>query len=203
MERWDEYDEVPREKPYAMGAWSICALLLLGPSLLVWTVRLAALAGGCQPGPDLCHGMSLGNGLRDTLALSWFIGANTFLALLIAFIAAVAALSKRRPMLASVGLLLMPIAAVALPTLVVFVSKYAGCEINEDGVGDCVLWGAKMGMSFHEAAAASSALYDTVPYSVALALMVAALGLVFFRPKEVRRAALNRRADHRWQEEDP
>ncbi|HWU24812.1 MAG TPA: hypothetical protein VN154_00285, partial [Rhizomicrobium sp.] len=163
----------------------------------------AALAGGCEPGPDLCHGMSLGNGLRDTLALSWFIGANTFLALLIAFLGAVVALSKRRPLLAALGLLLMPIAAVALPTLAVFASKYSGCEVNEDGVGDCMLWGAKMGMSFHQAATASAALYDTVPYSVALALMVGALGLVFFRPKEVRRAAFNRRPDPRWHEEDP
>jgi hypothetical protein len=56
--------------------------------------------------------------------------------------------------------------------------------VNEDGIGDCMLWGAKMGMSFHEAAVASSALYDTVPYSFALALMVGALGFVFFRPKE-------------------
>jgi hypothetical protein len=186
MEGWEEEEEERRVMPYALCVWSICAVLLLGPSVLVWIVRLAALAGSCGPGPDLCRGMSLGGGLRDTLSLSWFIGSNTFLGLIIAFAAAVAALSKRRPLLAALSLLLMPISAVALPTLAVLASTYSGCQVNEDGIGDCTLWGAKMGMSFHEAAVASSALYDTVPYSFALALMVGALGFVFFRPRHSR-----------------
>jgi hypothetical protein len=184
MDRWGEDDEPQGGTPYALCVWCVCAALLLGPSILVWIVRLAAMAGSCGPGPGLCRGMSLGGGLRDTLSLSWVVGSNTFLALVIALAAAVAALSKRRPLLAALSLLLMPIAAVALPTLAVIASTYSGCQVNEDGIGDCMLWGAKMGMSFHEAAVASSALYDTVPYSFALALMVGALGFVFFRPKE-------------------
>ncbi len=183
MDGWDEEEEL-QGMPYALCVWCVCAALLLGPSILVWIVRLAAMAGSCGPGPDLCRGMSLGGGLRDTLSLSWVLGSNTFVALVIALAAAVAALSKRRPLLAALSLLLMPIAAVALPTLAVIASTYSGCQVNEDGIGDCMLWGAKMGMSFHEAAVASSALYDTVPYSFALALMVGALGFVFFRPKE-------------------
>src|SRR5215469_5155710 len=152
MERWD--DEVERATPYAFCVWCLCAALLVGPSLLVWFVRLAALADKCGPGPDLCRGMSLGGGLRDTLALSWVIGSNTLLVLFIAFAAAIAALSKRRPLLAALTLLMMPIAAVALPTIAVIVSEYSGCQVNEDGIGDCTLWGAQMGMSFHEAAVA-------------------------------------------------
>ena len=201
-ESWDD-DAEPRVMPYAFCVWCICAALLLGPSLLVWFVRGAALVGQCGPGPGLCRGMSLGGGLRDTLALSWVIGANPILGLLIGFVAAVAALSKRRPLLAALTALLMPIAAVVLPALAVIASKYSGCEINEDGIGDCTLWGAKMGMSFHEAATASSAIYDMGPYIFAIALMVGALGFVFFRPKEApRMSALSRRAATRLHEED-
>ncbi len=169
--------------PYAHCIWSLCALLLAGPSLLVWLVRIGAFAAGCGPGPQACHGMMLGGGLRDALALSWLIGSNTFLGIVIAFAAAVAALLLRRPLMAALSLLLLPIAAVVLPSMAVAASTYPGCPVNEDGIGDCMLWGAKMGMSFHEAATASAALYDTIPYSFALALMIGAVGFLFCRPK--------------------
>ena len=135
--------------PYAVCFWALCATLLLGPSVLVWIVRASALIAGCHPGPGLCHGMTLGGGLRDTLALSWIVGSNTFLAFVIALASAFAALSVRRPLMAAMGLLLLPIAAVVLPSLAVVLTTYDGCQVNEDGIGDCVLWGAKMGMSFH------------------------------------------------------
>jgi hypothetical protein len=180
-------DDVPPpapRMPYALCLWTLCAAVLLGPSVLVWVVRLSALFAGCQPGPGVCHGIPLGGGLRDTLALSWLIGSNCFLALVIALVSAVAALSVRRPLMAAMGLLLLPIAAVLLPTLAVAATTYNGCQVNEDGIGDCLLWGANMGMSFHNAAAASQALYEAMPYNFALALMVGAIGFVFFRPKE-------------------
>ena len=182
----DYYDAPPPAPsiPYALCFWGLCAAVLVGPSVLVWIVRLSALFAGCTPGPGACHGMPLGGGLRDTLALSWFLGSNTFLALVIALASAVAALSLRKPLMAAMGLLLLPIAAVLLPWLAVVISTYAGCQVNEDGIGDCILWGAKMGMSFHEAAVASQSLYDSEPYSVALALMVGVVGFVFFRPKD-------------------
>lgn len=176
-------DTPPTPISYALCVWGLCAALLFGPSLLVWIVRGTALAAGCGPGPALCRGMELGGGLRDTLALSWVIGANTFLGIVIALAAAVAALWCRRPLMAALSLLVLPIAAVALPTLAVLVSTYSGCQVNEDGIGDCTLWGANMGMSFHQAAVASTSLYDTVPYSFALSLMVGAIGFVFFRPR--------------------
>jgi hypothetical protein len=78
--------------------------------------------------------MTLGGGLRDTLALSWVIGSNTFLAFVIALVAAVAALSARRPLMAAMGLLLFPIAAVVLPFLAVALTTYDGCQVNEDGI---------------------------------------------------------------------
>ena len=181
---FDKSAQTAPSLPYAVCLWGLCAALLVGPAVLVWVVRLAAL--GCAPGPGLCHGLALGGGLRDTLALSWVIGSNTFLALLIALVSAVLALSVRKPLMASMGLLLFPIFAVLLPIAAVYASMYDGCQINEDGIGDCVLWGAKMGMSFHEAAVVASTLSDTMPYSIALALMVGVVAFVFFRPKPAR-----------------
>jgi len=188
MQRFDhdfeEYAHAAPRLPYAVCLWGLCAALLVGPSVLVWIVRLSAL--GCEPGPGLCHGLALGGGLRDTLALAWIIGSNSFLALVIALVSAGLALSLRKPLMASMGLLLFPIAAVLLPIVAVYASMYDGCQINEDGIGDCVLWGAKMGMSFHEAAVVAAGLSDTMPYSIALALMVGVVAFVFFRPKETR-----------------
>lgn len=181
----DEEDALPPEPtlPYALCVWTLCAALLLGPSALVWVVRLTALAAGCAPGPGLCRGLALGGGLRDTLELAWVIGSSALAGLIIAFTAAVAALAMRRPLMAALSLLVLPIVSVLLPSLAVVVSTYAGCQVNEDGIGDCLLWGAKMGMSFHAAAIADGDLYNTVPYSFALALMVAAIGFIFFRPR--------------------
>ena len=73
------------------------------------------------------------------------------------------------------------LAALVLPTLAVYTALYSGCEANEAGVGDCILWGARMGMSFHRAAMAPWIVYGVVPYSFTLALMVGAIGLLFFR----------------------
>jgi hypothetical protein len=54
---------------------------------------------------------------------------------------------------------------------------------NEAGVGQCMLWGATLGMSAHDAVLAENALFDLVPYTFALALMVGMVGFLFFRPR--------------------
>jgi hypothetical protein len=177
-----EADAPPPKHGVLLCVWGLCAALLLGPSILVWFVRGTALALSCAPGPALCSGLELGGGLRDTLDLSWFIGENALFALAIAFTAAVLALIMRRPLLAALSPLVLPLAALAFPTLAVYASTYSGCQINEDGIGDCALWGTHMGMTFHHAAQASATLYDIVPYSFALALMVGFIGFLFFRP---------------------
>lgn len=185
MEMYDDMDEADSPSPkhsVVLCVWGLCAAVLLGPSVLVWFVRGTALAMGCAPGPALCHGMELGGGLRDTLDLAWLIGENALFALALAFAAAVLALTLRRPLLAALSPLVLPLAALAFPTLAVFASTYSGCQVNEDGIGDCALWGAHMGMTFHHAAQASATLYDIVPYSFALALMVGFIGFLFFRP---------------------
>lgn len=164
-----------------MGVWCFCATVLLGPSALVWLVRLSALGMGCEPGPDLCRNMAVGGGLRDTLDLAWLIGSNSLASIAIAFAAAIVALRLHRPLLASLSLMILPLAALVLPTLAVYTAIYSGCEANEAGVGSCLLWGAKMGMSFHRAAMATWLVYGIVPYSFTLALMIGAVGMLFFR----------------------
>lgn len=181
MQRFEGTPAAP-ERPHAFGVWLACAAVLLGPSLLVWMVRLAALAMTCAPGPELCRGTTLGGGFRDTLELAWAVGTNLYLNIAVAFIAAVAALRLRRPAMAGLSLLVLPLAALVLPTLAVFTAMYPGCDANEAGVGDCRLWGAGMGMSFHHAAMAPWIIYGLVPYGFALALMIGAVGFLFFRP---------------------
>lgn len=167
----------------AMRVWLLCAVILLGPSILVWIVRGTALAFSCAPGTSICHGMPLGNGMRDTLTLAWFIGTNTFVALMVGLAASIAALFARKPLLAGVSVLFLPLAALVLPTFAVFFSTYDGCQVNEAGVGDCLLWGTNMGMSFHQAAMAPWLIYGIVPYSFAIALMIGAIGFMFCRAR--------------------
>ena len=185
MEPYDQDSEEPQPSRHSivLCGWLFCATVLLGPSLLVWAVRGTALAMSCAPGPALCRGMTLGGGLRDTLDFAWLVSLNGLLSLAISLAAAVLALALRRPLLAALSPLVLPLAALAFPTLAVFASTYDGCQVNEDGIGDCSLWGAHMGMTFHHAAQASQTLYDIVPYSFALALMVGFIGFLFFRPQ--------------------
>jgi len=179
-----EGPEFTREKPpVALIVWALCAAVLLGPSLLVWIVRGVGFAAQCAPGPDPCRGMALGGGLRDALALSWSVGTDILLLIVLAVIAAVACFAARRPLAGALSLVLLPIVTPLLPMLAVYVSRYDGCEINPDGIGTCVLWGARMGRSFHTAAAIPDMIYGFVPYSFALALMVSLLGWFLARPK--------------------
>ena len=93
---------------------------------------------------------------------------------------------ERRPILGALGMLVLPLLALWLPTLAVSSAAYNGCHINEAGVGDCALWGANMGMAFHKAAQAPWLIDDFMPYAVALALMLGVIGFLFLRPKKRR-----------------
>ena len=179
----DDDVAAPRRRRRALIMWVLCVLVLIGPSLLVWAVRGVAFAYHCTPGPDLCHGMPLGGGLRDTLNLAWFAGVNTTLTLAIALVAAVAGLCERKPLMAALSIIVLPLAALLLPTLAVLMSGYDGCKISESGVGDCTLWGGKMGMAFHTAAQTTGLVYDFMPYAVSLSLMLGLVGFLFLRPK--------------------
>ncbi len=185
----------------ALNIWAACVAILLGPSLLVWIVRGVALAAQCAPGPELCHGMTLGGGLRDSLMLSWTIGANMTILIVLSLVASVACLFVRRPLLAALSLLLLPPLALILPMIAVYTSMYQGCPVSEAGIGDCMLWGAPMGMSFHAAAGVQGLIYGFVPYTSALALMLGAIGWFVTRPKPLRHATAatpHRFADERF-----
>jgi len=179
-----EGDVSHQEKPpVAFIVLAVCLAVLLGPSLLVWIIRGVGFAAQCAPGPDACRGMTLGGGLRDALALAWVVGTDMLLMTVLAVIAAAACFASRRPLTGALSLVLLPILPSLLPMLAVFVSRYDGCEINADGVGNCVLWGAQMGRSFHTAASVPDMIYGFVPYSFALALMISLLGWFLARPK--------------------
>jgi len=167
----------------ALCAWSVCVAILLGPSVLVWIVRVVAYALRCDPGPGLCHGMALGGGLRDTLLLAWGISTNTFFLVATAIIATLAGFFARRPILGTLSLLFLPILALVVPMLAVLSAKYDDCPVSSDGIGSCTLWGAQMGMSFHTAASVPDIIYGITPYSFSLTLMLGLLGWFFARPR--------------------
>lgn len=176
--------------------WAGCVVFMLAPSLMVWIVRAVAMAARCSPGPQLCHGIALGGGLRDALDLAWTVGDNSMFLITVSLIATIAGLLARRPLLAATTLLLLPLAVLMLPMAAVYSAKYAGCYVNDSGIGDCALWGAQMGMSFHAAADVSGQIYGFAPYSFALALMLGLLGWFFARPKAMPHATAHRPRDN-------
>jgi hypothetical protein len=163
--------------------WTLCVVVLLGPSLLVWAVRAFAFAVQCDPGPAPCHGLPLGAGLRDALALSWSVSTSTLLVVGLSIVATLVAFRACRPLLGMISMLLLPILSPVLPMIAVLVSRYEDCPVSTDGIGSCELWGASMGMSFHNAAIARDFVYGIVPYTFALAVMLGLLGFFFARPR--------------------
>src|ERR1700743_1873110 len=95
----ENFDDMPeREKPpVALIVFVVCLTVLLGPSLLVWIIRGVGFAAQCAPGAGLCHGMTLGGGLRDALTLAWGIGTDILLVLILATLAAIACFASQRP----------------------------------------------------------------------------------------------------------
>jgi hypothetical protein len=182
----DDDGEAPPRPRTALLVWALCCATLLTPSLLVWIVRGTALALHCAPGPDHCHGMILGAGLRDTLDLAWILPTNSLLLLIVAFTGAIAAVIARRVLLGTLTLVAVPVIALLLPMIAVFSSTYDRCEVNEGGIGDCPLWGANMGMAFHQAANVTNLVYGFAPYTFAAALMLGMLGWFFTRPRAPR-----------------
>jgi hypothetical protein len=177
------YENEQSRPPVAALLIGLCLAVLLGPSLLVWIIRGAGFAAQCVPGPQLCRGMTLGGGLHDALALAWTVGTDLVLLIVLATMTAVACFATRRPLAGGLSLLFLPILPSLLPMLAVYVSRYDGCDINPDGIGNCVLWGMPMGRTFHTAATVPDLIYGFVPYSFAIALMVGVIGWFVTRPK--------------------
>lgn len=163
--------------------WALCVAAMLGPALLVWIVRLTALFAGCAPGAELCRGLPLGAGFRDTLDLAWVVSTSPILLGALGLLAMFLAFRACRPLTGTLSLLLLPILAPMLPILAVLSSRYEGCSVSSDGIGSCALWGAAMGMSFHNAAIARDVVFGIFPYTFALTFMLGVLGFFFARPK--------------------
>jgi len=176
-------DEINAPRTPTLTPWALCVTVLLGPAVLVWAVRLAALFAGCAPGPDVCHGIAFGAGLRDALALNWVVDTSGLLLIGLSLAATLLAFRAYRPLLGTLTMSVMPILAPMLPILAVLASRYDGCAVSNDAIGSCQLWGASMGMSFHNAAIARDVVYAIVPYTFALAAMLGVLGFCFARPK--------------------
>ncbi len=188
-----DFDDRPkRRRSPAMMAFFAMSSLLIVPALLVWIVRGVAFAESCAPGPSLCQGLPFGLGLEDALDLAWALPTNTALLITIAVAATIAGIIAKRPFLAAASLLILPVASLVLPMIAVTSAHYDGCVIDESGVGDCVLWGAKMGMSFHTAAQVPGLIFDFFPYTAALALMLGLLGWFFAQPRPARSHAMAR-----------
>lgn len=173
----------PKENQLAFRIWLICTAALLVPSAIVWIVRGIAFALHCAPGPGVCGHLPLGMVLHHALNIAWFLPMQPFIAVAIGLLASLAAMLSRRPLLAALSMLVLPGASLALPTLAVYFSMYPGCAVSETGIGDCVLWGSRMGMTFHKAAIAPASIDDFVPYVFALAVMVGIIAFSFFRPR--------------------
>src|ERR1700710_1072346 len=185
-------DEVPAavQRHTARNIWAACVTILLGPSLLVWIVRGVALAAQVAPGPQLCRGMALD--------LAWSVSTDARLLIALSLVAAVACLFARRPLLAASTLLLLPLAAPLLPMAAVYSAMYQGCPVSEAGIGDCTLWGAQMGMSFHTAAGVNWLVYGFAPFTFALSLMVGIIGWFLTRTRPLGHATAN---PHRFPDE--
>ncbi|MDR3527876.1 MAG: hypothetical protein P4L57_11400 [Rhizomicrobium sp.] len=176
-------DDIPAKAPPTLTPWALCVAVLLGPAVLVWFVRLVTVAAGCTPGPQLCHGLAFGGGLRDTLTLAWTVSTNIPLLIALSILATLFAFRAFRPMLGTLTLLLLPVLSLLLPMLAVLFSRYEDCPVSSDAIGSCQLWGASMGMSFHNAALARDIIYAVVPYTFSLTVMLGVLGFFFARPR--------------------
>jgi hypothetical protein len=178
-----EDDGIPAKATPTLMPWALCVAVLLGPALLVWFVRVVTLVAQCAPGPGLCHGVAFGAGLRDALVLSWTVSTNAPFLIALSVVATLLAFRALRPMLGTLSLLILPVLSLLLPMLAVLVTRYEDCPVSTDAIGSCQLWGAAMGMSFHNAAVARDILYGVMPYTVSFAVMLGVLGYFFARPR--------------------
>jgi len=181
-----DIENEPRRFNPSLALFIAINAALIVPSLAAWILRAIAFAEGCTPGPKLCHGMPLGLFLRDALAVAWAIPADTLLLVTVAVAATIAGLFAKRPLTSAACLLIMPVASLVLPMVAVVSARYDGCTVDESGVGDCMLWGTNMGMSFHTAAQVPQLIFDFFPYTAALALMLGLLGWFFAQPRPKR-----------------
>lgn len=156
-----------RRGPFTIAmdrVWWSAVSLMIAPVILAWSVRAAAFATDCQPGPTACFDTLFGNGLgpalKDFLDLSWLVGAGFLLTPTLTTIAALAAALSARPLRAGISALFLPLLALLLPILLVMASRPDACAAAVEGVATpCALWGSAMEQSFSRADTAKTLVF--------------------------------------------
>jgi hypothetical protein len=129
------------------------------------------LRGASRPRPSA---------LKSTLDIAWLMGTNDIVTLGLTTLAAMAAIIGLRPVHAALTVLVVPLSTLLLPVWLVGNTAYVGCAVSEGRVGDCVLWGTRMGDTFHAAATAPALIYTYTPFAVAGALVAGLLGWIVY-----------------------
>lgn len=131
-------------------AW-LTALAVAGallPAGLGWVVLGLGAILGCPTEAPGCAGLPLGPWLKWSLdwAWLWAVGGAAFPAIAVL----IGGMIRVRFWMVFLAAGLPPLAWL-LPMTVVMQAAHAACMVNEGGVGDCVVWGTSMGMTFHAA----------------------------------------------------
>ncbi len=182
---------------FARHVWLFIVSVMVVPVAIAWLIRAGFAIAGCDPAASACFTDSSNalavSAFRSTLDIAWMIGANGLVALGLTTLAAMAAIIGVRPLNAALTVLIAPHAVLLLPVWLVYKTSYNGCAISEAHVGNCVLWGAKMGDAFHNAAIAyPSLIYTYTPFAIAGALIAGLLGwIVYWGACKVARAHEN------------
>ncbi|MGQ0741336.1 MAG: hypothetical protein ACT4OG_03445 [Alphaproteobacteria bacterium] len=177
----------------ATRVWIAGLAILLAPAIAAWALRGIGFILQCDPAAASCLGEPfdtvLAAALRGSLDLAWFVSTTVPLALGIVFLAAMAAIIALRPVSAGLTVLIAPLAVLLLPILLINATRYDGCQINADGLGECTVWGQPMGMSFHSAEIAPQFIYTYAPLAVSGAVVIGLLGaIVLWGSKQMKKA---------------
>jgi len=180
-------EEAPRGNGFANFArhlWLFVVAALTLPVAAAWLARGAFAALGCEPAAAQClsdpANAILIAAFKATLDIAWIMGTTPLLTLGLTTLATVAAIIGLRPVHAALTVLVVPLASLLLPVWLVGQTAYRGCAVSEAKIGDCVLWGAHMGETFHNAAIAPALIYTYTPFAVAGALVAGLLGWIVY-----------------------
>lgn len=169
---------------FARHVWAFIVAALVLPVLAAWLIRGGFAIAGCEPAAAAClddPANAIGSSaLKATLDIAWLMGSTDIVTLGLTTLAAMAAIIGLRPIHAALTVLIVPLAALLLPVWLVGQTAYNGCAVSEGRVGDCILWGAHMGDTFHAAATAPALIYTYTPFAVAGALVAGLLGWIVY-----------------------
>lgn len=169
---------------FARHVWLFIVAVMTVPIAAAWLIRGGFALTGCAPKAAACladPANALGvQAFKATLDVAWMLGANDVVTLGIVTLAAMAAIIGLRPVHAALTVLILPHSALLLPVLLVGQTQYPGCAVSEAHIGNCVLWGFKMGDAFHNAAVAPALIYTFTPFAVAGALVAGLLGWIVY-----------------------